>query len=203
MIYNSDRLGASASLPDLGQAKCLDYKEISKFLIHFAHRFLITLFITYSLINFTGCCAYSFTGASVPKYLKSISIPQALDRSGSGEPGLGELFTSILTQKFVDDNTLQVANKSSADASLTCIVSSLNDVPSVVSAGENVTTRRITITIQAVFKDLVKRKTVFEKSYSGYGDYASTSSISERKSAIEAAIGNITDNVLLDTVSGW
>ena len=31
----------------------------------------------------------------------------------------------------------------------------------------------------------------------------STGSISERRSAIESAIDNITDNILLDTVSGW
>jgi hypothetical protein len=193
----------SVSLPNLWGKIFLDFDEKSKLFAHFAHLFIIALFITYSLINFTGCCVYSFTGASVPKYLKNISIPPALDRSGSGEPGLGELFTTILTQKFVDDNTLQVSNKSNADASLTCIVTSLNDVPSVVSAGENVTTRRITIEVEVTYKDIVKRKTVFDKNYSGYADYAASGSISVRRNAIQAAIENITDNILIDTVSGW
>jgi hypothetical protein len=201
MIYKLANL--SALLPKIRSVKCFDYQAISGLFAHYSKCFIIPLFITYSLINFVGCCVYSFSGASVPKYLKSIVIPQTLDRSGSGEPGLGELFTSKLTQKFVDDNTLQVSNKSNADATLICIISSLNDVPSVVSAGESVTTRRITIAVQVTYKDMVKRKTVFEKSFSGYGDYASTSNISERRSAIESAIDNITDNILLDTVSGW
>jgi hypothetical protein len=171
--------------------------------VHFAQRFIISLFIIYGLINFVGCCVYSFSGASVPKHLKTLAIPQTLDRSGSGEPGLGELFTSKLTQKFVDDNTLQIANKSNADATLTCIISSLNDAPSVVSAGESVTARRITLSVQVTYKDVVKRKTIFEKSFSGNGDYAANGSISVRRAAIEAAIENITDDILLDTVSGW
>jgi hypothetical protein len=170
---------------------------------HYAQRFIISLFIIYGVINFVGCCVYSFSGASVPKHLKTLAIPQTLDRSGSGEPGLGELFTSKLTQKFVDDNTLQIAKKSNADATLTCIISSLNDAPSVVSAGESVTSKRITLSVQVTYKDMVKLKTIFEKNFSGYGDYAASGSISVRRAAIEAAIENITDDILLDTVSGW
>ena len=66
------------------------------------------LFVGFIAINFTSCCAYSFTGASVPEHLKTIAIPIADDRSGSGEPGLRESLTQKLIQRFIDDNTLQV-----------------------------------------------------------------------------------------------
>jgi hypothetical protein len=164
---------------------------------------ILLLFISYLVSNFTGCCAYSFTGASVPKHLKTIAIPNAEDRSSSGEPGLSDMFTNKLTQKFIDDNTLQVTNKSSADAILECTITGLSDVPSVIAANENVTSRRITITVRVVYKDLVKRKTIYDKSFSNYGDYPSGGSINERKNAIETAIDRITDDILLDTVSGW
>jgi Lipopolysaccharide-assembly len=164
---------------------------------------LFFLFMSFAVINFGGCCAYSFTGASVPTHIKSIAIPTADDRSGAGEPGLGELLTNTLTQKFIDDNTLQVANKSNADAELECTITSLTDAPEVVAAGENVTSRRVTITVQVVYRDLVKRKVIFNKSFSNYGDYASGGSIQDRTNAIEAAIDNISDDILLDTVSGW
>jgi Lipopolysaccharide-assembly len=179
-------------------------KNIAGYLKYkYANPIILILFITYLLVNFTGCCAYSFTGASVPKHLKTIAIPNAEDRSSSGEPGLSEMFTSKLTQKFIDDNTLQVTNKSSADAILECTITSLSDVPSVIAAGENVTSRRITITVRVVYKDLVKRKTIYDKSFSNYGDYPSGGSINDRKNAIETAIDRITDDILLDTVSGW
>ena len=201
MAFKFDRL--SSSLTKLQDDKSFDFKLKRRFFMRYSHQFIIPLFITLGLINFVGCCVYSFSGASVPTHIKSIAIPPTLDRSGSGEPGLGEMFSSKLTQKFVDDNTLQIANKSNADATLSCIISSLNDAPSVVAAGENVTTRRITITVQVTYKDMVKRKTVYEKSFSGYGDYASNGGISERRTAIESAIDNITNDILLDTVSGW
>lgn len=178
-------------------------ESIARIFIHSAQMLILPLFIIFAVTNFVGCCVYSFTGASVPKHIKNISISPAIDRSGSGVSNLSELFTNKLTQKFIDDNTLRVANKANADASLDCTITSLIDVPSVVAAGENVTTRRITITVQAIYKDLVKRKTIFDKSFSNYGDYPATGSLSERQSAIETAIDRITDDILLDTVSGW
>jgi hypothetical protein len=171
------------------------------------HRYVITLlslllFITLSLSNIE-CCIYSFTGAAVPQHLKTIAIPVADDRSGAGEPGLRELLTDQLTQKFIDDNTLQVTERTNADAVLECTVTSLSDAPSVVTAGENVTSRRVNISVKVVYRDLIQRKTIFDKSFSNYGDYEAGASITERRSAIEIAIDRITEDILLDTVSGW
>ncbi|HSP89122.1 MAG TPA: LptE family protein [Ignavibacteriaceae bacterium] len=160
------------------------------------------MFITLSISNF-GCCFYSFTGASVPQHLKTIAIPVADDRSGSGEPGLRELLTDQLTQKFIEDNTLQVTERTAADAILENTITSLTDAPAVVAAGETVETRRVTLTINVIYRDLVQRKIIYNKSFSNYGDYSSGGSIAERRTAIETAVDRITEDILLDTVSGW
>lgn len=164
---------------------------------------ILCLFISTMVLNFGGCCVYSFTGASVPEHLKTVAIPIADDRSGGAEPGLREKLTEVLTQKFIDDNTLQVTDKSSANAILECTIVSLSDAPAIVTAGEQIATRRITVSVLVTNKDLVKRKTLFEKTFSNYGDYPSGGSIDSRKSAIEDAIEKITQDILLDTVSGW
>ena len=161
------------------------------------------LFIIAGLINFISGCSYSFTGASVPEHLKTISIPVADDRSGAGEPGLRELFTNQLTQKFIDDNTLRVSDRVNANASLDCTISSFSDAPAVVSGGDNVTSRRVTIGVQVIYKDLVKRKTIYEQNFSNYGDYIGTGGITEKNAAVSVAVDKITEDILLATVSGW
>jgi hypothetical protein len=161
------------------------------------------LFIIAALVNFTSCCSYSFTGASVPEHLKTISIPVADDRSGAGEPGLRELLTTTLTQKFIDDNSLRVSDRVNANASLDCTISSFSDAPAVVSGGDNVTTRRVTIGVQVIYKDLVKRKTIYEQTFSNYGDYIGTGGITEKNAAVSIAVDKITEDILLATVSGW
>lgn len=165
--------------------------------------FMNLLFVGLIAINFTSCCAYSFTGASVPEHLKTIAIPIADDRSGSAEPSLREKLTQKLIQKFIDDNTLQVSERTSANALLECSVVSLSDAPAIVSAGESVTTRRVTIGVKVIYRDLVKRKTIFEKTFSNYSDYESNNPVAGRTTAIEDALDKIGEDILLDTVSGW
>ena len=160
------------------------------------------LFIALIAINFTSCCAYSFTGASIPEHLKTIAIPIADDRSGSGEPGLRETLTQTLIQKFIDDNSLQVGERTTANAILECTIVSLSDAPAIVSAGESITSRRITIGVKVLYRDMVQRKTIFDKTFTNYSDY-STDAADGRSEAINTAIENISEDILLDTVSGW
>ena len=160
------------------------------------------LFIALIAINFTSCCAYSFTGASIPEHLKTIAIPIADDRSGSGEPGLRETLTQTLIQKFIDDNSLQVGERTTANAILECTIVSLSDAPAIVSAGESITSRRITIGVKVLYRDMVQRKTIFDKNFTNYSDY-STDAADGRSEAINTAIENISEDILLDTVSGW
>uniref|UniRef100_UPI00404AAAA2 LPS assembly lipoprotein LptE n=1 Tax=Ignavibacterium sp. TaxID=2651167 RepID=UPI00404AAAA2 len=155
------------------------------------------------VLNFTACCSYSFTGASVPKHLKTIAISIADDKSGSAEIGLRESLTQKLIQKFIDDNSLQVTDRVNADAILECTVVSFNDAPAIVSAGENVTSRRITIGVKASYKDLVKKVTIFDKTFTSYQDYPQGGSLSDRNNAIEKVLDQITEDILLETVSGW
>lgn len=164
------------------------------------------LFILIALtvvLNFNGCCSYSFTGASVAKHLHTIAIPIVDDKSGSAEIGLRESLTQKLIQKFIDDNSLQVTDRVNSDAILECTIISLNDAPAIISAGENVTSRRITISVKAIFKDLVKKVTVFDKTFTAYQDYPQEGSLSDRNNAIEKVLDQITEDILLETVSGW
>ncbi len=181
-----------------------DFCNQSAFLRHkslFAALNLL-LFITFSMSNIR-CCIYSFTGAAVPPHLKTIAVPVADDKSGAGEPGLRELLTNQLTQKLIDDNTFNVTERTNADAVLECTITSLSDAPAVVTAGESVTSRRITISVKVIYRDMVQKKTIYDKSFSNYGDYSPGGSIEDRKKAIETAIDLITEDIVLDTVSGW
>ena len=152
-----------------------------------------------------GCigCPYSFTGASVPKHLKTIAIPLVDDQSGFGEAGLRERFTTELTNLFIGDNSLEVADRTTADSILEGVISSVNDAPSVVTQGESVTKRRITVSVKFVYQDKVQRKKVWEKTFSNWGDYDSGGGLSQRETGLRDAIKKVTEDILLETVSGW
>ena len=150
-------------------------------------------------------CSYSFTGASVPSHLKTIHIPIVNDRSGSGEPNLSNDFTNELIQKFLDDNNLEVAAKTDADALLECSILPFQDRAETVSGtGETATQRRITLTVKVIYKELVKKTTIIDKNFSSYTTYDTTGDVFQaRLDAIEATIENITEDILLGVVSNW
>ncbi len=155
-----------------------------------------------ALTALTGC-PYSFTGASVPKHLKTVAIPLVDDQSGFGEAGLREEFTTALTNLFIRDNTLEVADRSTADARLEGVITSVVDAPAVVGQGERVSKRQITVTATYEFQDMKLKKKVWEKTFSEWGQYDSGGGPSQRDVGLQDAIRKITENILLDTVSNW
>jgi hypothetical protein len=148
-------------------------------------------------------CMYSFTGASVPSHLKTVAIPLVDDQSGFGEPGLRETFTRELIDLFNTDNSLQVADKGTADAILEGAIVTIADAPSVVTQGEQVSKRRITMTVHFKFQDMKLRKKIWEKNLSNWGDYDSGGGLSQRQVGVQEAMRKISEDVLLETVSGW
>ena len=110
-------------------------------------------------------CSYSFTGSSVPPHLSTIAIPIVKDKSGSGEPNLSNDFTQNLTDQFFNENSLQVVNSTNSDAILIVTILSMPERTEVVSGeNEKATRKRITLNVKAVYKDLVLKKTIFDKS---------------------------------------
>jgi len=164
--------------------------------------FAVVIFLIFSSVLIS--CSYSFTGASVAPHLKTISIPMFKDRSGSGEPNLENNLTNELIKKFIDDNSLAVAEKINADAIIECSVVSLPDSPeSVTGEREKASLRRLTMTVKVVFKDLVKKKTIFERTISEYSTYDTKDFLTSRTNALNEIVDKITEDVLLAVVSNW
>jgi hypothetical protein len=151
----------------------------------------------------TGC--YSFTGASVPSHLETVAIPLVDDQSGFGAPGLREIMTQELTTLFINDNSLGVADRKEADSILEGAIVRVTDAASVVGEGESVATRRVTVEAKFLYKDMKLRKNVWEKAFSNWGDYSTTGGdiFQQQQNGLREAIRKISEDVLLQTVSGW
>ena len=161
------------------------------------------LVIVVLALSLCGC--YSFTGASVPPHLSTVAIPLVEDQSGFGSPGLREILTQELTDQFIADNSLELADRNKADSILEGIITRVTDAASVVGQGESVTTRRVTIDAKFVYKDMTLRKNLWERTFSNWGDYETTGGdiFSAQQGGLREAIRKISEDVLLQTVSGW
>jgi hypothetical protein len=148
-------------------------------------------------------CTYSFKGGSVPPHLKTVAIPIVEDQSGYGDPTLRDLFTQKLVERFTNDNTLQLTDRNTADSMLEGVVTDVKDVPEVLQGGEQVTLRKITVTVKMTFQDLKLRKKVWEKSFTNWGNYPSGGGLTQRNEGIQLAVEKLTEDILNETVAGW
>jgi hypothetical protein len=149
-------------------------------------------------------CSYSFKGASPPEGIKTIYIPTIQDESNFGSAALAENMTIVLKNKFIKDNTLEYADKTKADGMLTCIIKNVSDEALVVSGGEQVSKRKLTIDISVDFQNLKTSKNIWKKDFSNWGEYESSSGgFSKRDEGINAAVDKITDDILLEVISNW
>lgn len=162
------------------------------------------IIVSLMLLSLVWGCSYSFTGSSVPPHLKTIAIPIVKDKSGSGEPNLSNDFTQNLTQQFIEDNSLYVVNSTTSDAVLSVTITSMPDRAEVVSGeNEKASKRRITLNVKAVYKDLVMKKTIFDKNFSNYGTFETDNYVENRQAAIQDAIDNVALDLLLAVVADW
>ncbi len=157
-------------------------------------RLVCTVALAVVLALLAGC--YSFTGGSVPPHLKTIAIPLVDDQSGFGEPGLREQFTTELTNLFIKDNSLEVTNRTTADAILEGVLLPITDAPAVVQQGEQVSKRRITMTVRCTFQDMKLRRKVWEKTFTNWGEYDSGGGLSKRSDGLTEAVRKITEDIL-------
>jgi|SRR4030095_4179626 len=168
-------------------------------LINSAKYYLILQFFLFFL-----SCNYSFKGASPPEGIKTIFIPTVRDESGFGLPNLGDQITALLKNKFINDNTLEYAEKTRADGMVDCVVKLVLDEALVVTGNEQVSRRKVTIKVSVDFSNLKKQKNIWKKDFSNWGEYdSSTGGFSKRDEGITSAIDKITDDILLEVISNW
>ncbi len=161
-------------------------------------------FIIFCALILVSSCRYSFTGASVPPHLKTIAIPLFDDQSGYGRATLREELTQKIVERFIQDNTLKIADRNTANSLLEGVIVSVQDNPVVVGTGERVKKSRLTITVKVSFYDMVRRVKVWERTFSNWGEYELEGNIQQNlQLGIQQAIEKLSEDILLATVANW
>lgn len=164
------------------------------------------LLIVYLLIcmfvacNFGGC--YSFTGGSLPEYMKTMYLATVNDNSGYGNPRYREQLTQVLIEKFRSDNSLKLTERG-GDSKLYVSIVSIRDETSKVKPGEVESERKITVSCEAEFYDAVKKKSLWKKTFSNYYIYDLKNAQANRDEAVTIALTRNADDILIAVVSGW
>jgi hypothetical protein len=166
--------------------------------------------LAFNILIFTAalfsvsCGVYGFRGNNPPAGINSIAVPTFKDVSGFSDPTLAENFTQRVKTRIISDNTFKVADKNIADGILNCTITGVKDEAFVISSGENVTRRKVTISVTVDFENLKKQKVIWNKVFENYGEYSSSgNTFSAREAGVNTAIDRISEDIIIDLTSNW
>ncbi|CAN5407019.1 hypothetical protein BH10BAC5_BH10BAC5_08130 [soil metagenome] len=166
----------------------------------------LTYFLIFlaSVIFLNACGSYSFRGSNPPEGIRSVTIPQFENNSGFSDANILEYVTKKLKDVIISDNTFRLADPNSANGLVKGVIVNVKDDPLVVGGNETVSKRRITVTANVTFQNLVTQKKIWDKPIEDWGEYdSSDNSFSARDSGIKTALDKLATDILIEMNSNW
>jgi hypothetical protein len=140
--------------------------------------FLISA-ILLAIIALSGACkvSYSFSGASIPPAVKSVSIQYFQNRASLVQPGLSQALTDALIDKCKAQTNLAVIN-GQGDVNFEGEITDYSTRPGAIGADAQASMNRFTISVKVKFTNSVDPTLSYEQSFSRYEDYNSNLDLS-------------------------
>jgi len=148
-----------------------------------------------------SCGHYSFSGNTLPAYIKTVAIP--LFENKTSEFRISEKLTDAVIDAFTQDNTLKTVDPSLASALISGEITSVTDRASTFNQQEQVQSYRVHVTVRAEFRDQKKRRILWKAVLQEWGEYQHSASTEERQKAIDDAIKKLAEDILNKSVAGW
>jgi hypothetical protein len=129
---------------------------------------LIAVFTIIALIP--GCKYYSFTGASIPPQLQTISVQMFENRAPIVNPSLSQDLTNALKDRFQARTPLKLTNDI-GDADFEGTITDYRTQPVSVQADERANLERLTISVRVRYTNIADPDLNFDTSFSRHEDY--------------------------------
>jgi len=168
-------------------------------------RLLCVLFLLIGTSVLSGCTVYSFSGASIPSNLETISVPIVPNNTSSPVNRLGADLTDLLTDRFVDRTRLSLTtDDAGADALLRARIQRYTNEPTGVSGDERATTNQVTIRVQVRYVDQTKDEELLNQTFSGAANYNPVEAgLDGERQAAQNALENVADDIFSTATSNW
>ena len=147
-----------------------------------------------------NCGIYSFSGSLAP-HLKTVAVPLFDNRTV--EFGIAEDMTDTVIEEFTRDNTLKIADRSTADILIDATILRVDDRAGAFDANEMVQDVKIYVSVNVKCTDQVKDQVLWEERITQWGGYDPSGGPDARLDGIAEAIDKISKDILNKTVSGW
>lgn len=173
------------------------------FKLDFKRTYIQILLSFLTMIGFSSCGMYSFTGASIHPEAKTISIETFPNLASMVNPTLSQEFTDALQDKFQSQTSLTVVT-SSGDYEIEGEIVGYSTSPMAIQGNETAALNRLTIAVNVRFTNKFSDKDNFEQRFSRYVDYDSSRNLSEVEQELVKQINEVlVEDIFNKAVVNW
>jgi hypothetical protein len=149
-----------------------------------------------------SCGVYSFSGASVPVDVKSMSIEYITNKAPNSWSSLDRIFNNELKQKMISDAGLKILDKE-GDYQIKGYISSYTITPQAATNGEFANTYKLSISVQIEFTDIkTEKKLAWNENFTNFEVY-SNDITNEEDRLITSISKNISNQIFNKIFSTW
>ncbi len=159
-----------------------------------------------SLLMLIGSCKvnYSFTGASIPPDVKSISIQYFPSSAPLAPPTLSQQFTEALKEIFLNQTNLGIVQRN-GDMNLEGTITNFITTPMAIQSGNDAAAyNQLSITVLVKFTNNKDEKQNFEQAFTNYASYPATENLATVQTDLIQQINQkIVQDIFNRSVSNW
>lgn len=118
-----------------------------------------------------SCGVYTFSGASIPEEMKSVSVQFFENNAALVVPYLSAQFTEALKERIRNQSRLQI-RLSEADANFEGRITDYTVRPVAIQGNERAGLNRITVTVQVKYTNTLKPELSFDESFQAFQEFS-------------------------------
>ncbi len=164
------------------------------------------LFLSFCVAFVVTACkvSYSFTGGTLSPEVKTFSVQFFPNRAPLVNPNLSNQFTEALKEKFRGQTTLDEIVDGEGHLNFDGEITGYRTQALDVTANDISATNRLTVTIKVRFVNEIEPDNDFDKSFTAFRDFDSTSQLSDvEEGLVEEILEDIVDDIYNAAVVNW
>ncbi len=153
-------------------------------------------------------CAYSFTGTSIPSYIKTIAVPTFDNQTL--QPGLDQEVTTGVIDRFIKDGRLKIAPDKTANCRLVGRVLKYENKVNNYNADQTPQDYIVVLTVGIVLRDQVKNRDLWKDDamvktavYTPGGQPGTQGGVAGEDQARAQAISDLSGDLVSRTLEQW
>lgn len=157
-----------------------------------------------SLLIIHGCGTYSFSGASIPPEMKTLSVQFFENNSALVVPYLSQQFTEALKERIRNQSRLSIV-RNEGDANFEGRITDYSIRPVAIQGNERAGLNRLTITVNVKYTNTLNPELNFEQSFQAFQEFSLTQGpIQTQEQKLIALINRqLTEDIFNKAFANW